>query len=231
MQILLIAATRFEIEPTIDYFMGMNNRSGSYEMAFLVTGIGLMSTTYSLLHQIHHFRPDYIIQGGIAGSFKSEELGRLMAIEADTPADMGVNEQGHFRSIFDLKLADPNGFPFTNGFLQNPFHHLLKLSGLEKVRAITVNEITTNKNRLEEYDQNFHPASESMEGAAFHYVCLLEKIPFLQIRAISNRIGERDKTKWNIKKAVFCLNEKLISLVTDLSKVDKSIIYETISRI
>jgi futalosine hydrolase len=231
MQILLIAATRFEIEPTLDYFRKMNNRSGIHEIAFLVTGIGLMSTTYSLLHQIHHLRPDCIIQSGIAGSFTTEEPGRLMAIAEDTPADMGVHEEGHFRSIFELKLADPNAFPFTNGFLRNPFHRLIKLSGLEQVRAITVNEITTSKNRLEDYNQNFQPASESMEGAAFHYVCLLENIPFLQIRAISNTIGERDKAKWNIKEALFCLNEKLIALVTDLKKVDKPILYETISRI
>jgi futalosine hydrolase len=231
MQILLIAATRFEIESTIDYFTGMNNRSGSHEIAFLVTGIGLMSTTYSLLNQIHHFRPDCIIQAGIAGSFATEEPGRLMAIEEDTPADMGVNEEGHFKSIFDLKLADPNAFPFTKGFLRNPFDRLLKLPGLQKARAISVNEITTSKNRQEEYNQKFQPACESMEGAAFHYVCLLEEMPFLQIRAISNRIGERDKTKWNIKQALFCLNEKLISLITDLSKVDKPILHETISRI
>ena len=51
------------------------------------------------------------------------------------------------------------------------------------------------------YENKFLPVIESMEGAALHYVCLMEKIPFLQIRSISNYIGERDKKKWNMKDA------------------------------
>jgi futalosine hydrolase len=35
-----------------------------------------------------------------------------------------------------------------------------------------------------------------MEGAALHYTCLMEKIPFMQLRSISNYIAERDKSKW-----------------------------------
>jgi futalosine hydrolase len=40
----------------------------------------------------------------------------------------------------------------------------------------------------------------------------VEKIPFIQIRSISNYIGERDKTKWNIKDAIIHLNKKLVEL-------------------
>jgi futalosine hydrolase len=31
-----------------------------------------------------------------------------------------------------------------------------------------------------------------MEGAALHFVCLQEDISFIQLRAISNFVGERD---------------------------------------
>jgi futalosine hydrolase len=61
-----------------------------------------------------------------------------------------------------------------------------------------------------------------MEGAAFHYVCLLEKIPFLQLRSISNLIGERDKTKWKMEKAIQNLNENLISLLNKLCQYDET---------
>ena len=110
--------------------------------------------------------------------------------------------------FFDLKLVDDNQPPFTNRFLINPYQKLLFLSGLEQVRAITVNEISTDSKRIEWYQQNLSPAVESMEGAALHYVCLQENIPFLQIRSISNAIGERDKTKWNLPEAISKLNEK-----------------------
>ena len=52
-----------------------------------------------------------------------------------------------------------------------------------------------------------------MEGAALHYVCLMEKIPFLQIRSISNYVGERNKRNWNMKEAIANLNKKLIEFV------------------
>jgi futalosine hydrolase len=55
-----------------------------------------------------------------------------------------------------------------------------------------------------------------MEGAALHYVCLMEKIPFLQIRSISNYIGERNKKNWNMKESIINLNKELIRLLEQL---------------
>jgi futalosine hydrolase len=55
-----------------------------------------------------------------------------------------------------------------------------------------------------------------MEGAAVHYVCVREKIPFVQIRSISNYIGDRNKKNWKIKEAVGTLNTELIRLVESL---------------
>src|SRR5258708_39886663 len=100
----------------------------------------------------------------------------------------------------------------------NPYKKLLTLTSLETVRGITVNEITTDPERIGWYRQNHAPVVESMEGGGLHYVGILEKIAFLQLRAISNDIGIRDKTKWDIKKAIVNLNGQLISLVEKLYK-------------
>jgi futalosine hydrolase len=48
-----------------------------------------------------------------------------------------------------------------------------------------------------------------MEGAALHYVCLKEKIPFLQVRAISNYITRRDRNAWRMAEAIASLNAQL----------------------
>jgi futalosine hydrolase len=53
-----------------------------------------------------------------------------------------------------------------------------------------------------------------MEGAALHYTALMEGVPFLQLRAISNYIGERDKSMWKMAEAVSRLNEELQKLLT-----------------
>jgi futalosine hydrolase len=80
-----------------------------------------------------------------------------------------------------------------------------------------VNEITTDPARIGWLQQNGSPVVESMEGGALHYVCLQEGLPFLQLRSVSNDVGIRDKTKWNIPLAIGELNKKLTGLLNELA--------------
>jgi futalosine hydrolase len=84
------------------------------------------------------------------------------------------------------------------------------------VNAITVNEISTSKKRIQSYQEAYQPALESMEGAAFHYVCLQENIAFMQLRSISNTVGVRNKKQWNLPLAIEELNKVLIRLLEAL---------------
>jgi futalosine hydrolase len=49
-----------------------------------------------------------------------------------------------------------------------------------------------------------------MEGAALHYVCLQTGVPFIQIRCISNYVGERDKSKWKFNEAFDSLTDVVL---------------------
>ena len=124
------------------------------------------------MRQIDRERPDLIIQAGIAGCFTGRPPGEVFAIRDETLADLGVWEDHQFKSLFDLGLADPNQTPFTAGRLVNPYPTLLTLTGLETVSAITVNEISTNPDRIDWYRTRTAAAIESMEGGALHYVGL-----------------------------------------------------------
>ena len=53
---------------------------------------------------------------------------------------------------------------------------------------------------------------ETMEGAAFFEACLRYGIPFAEIRAVSNRVGEEDRTRWEIPLALKNLQETLSCL-------------------
>jgi futalosine hydrolase len=55
-----------------------------------------------------------------------------------------------------------------------------------------------------------------MEGAAVFYVAQQEKIPALQIRAISNLVEKRNKDNWDIPLAIKNLNEWLILFSSSL---------------
>jgi futalosine hydrolase len=92
-------------------------------------------------------------------------------------------------------------------------NEMFKKVKIKKVKGISINEITTNKKRIIGYKELFAPTVESMEGAALHYVCLAEKIPFLQMRSCSNYVGVRNKKNWKIKESIANLNKELLDLL------------------
>jgi futalosine hydrolase len=180
MNILLIAATAKEIEPFFEYY---RNTKRPQNIDILITGIGLTATTYRLLKQVQLKRPALVIQAGVAGCFDRKiPLGAVVAVKKETIADQSVIELKKLKTLFDLQLIPHDQFPFRNGWLENDNMFLKKLK-LKKVNAISVNEITTSKQRVRFYEGSFRPAIESMEGAALHYTCLMEKIPFIQLRS------------------------------------------------
>jgi futalosine hydrolase len=158
-----------------------------------------------------------VIQAGVAGCFDRKiPLGTVVAVKNETIADQSVIELRKLKTLFDLQLIPHDQFPFKKGWLENDNKALKKLK-LKKVNAISVNEITTSKQRVRFYEASFQPAIESMEGAALHYTCLMEKIPFIQLRSISNYIAERDKTKWDMKRSIINLNKALVHLVETIN--------------
>ena len=215
MNCLVIAATPFEIAPLLDRYT--QPRSFQHDIDVLITGVGLMACTYSLQKQIQIKKPDLIIQAGIAGCFDNNmPLTRVVAISKDTIADQGVTEQQVPRTIFELGLAAADGFPYKKGWLVNPHRSLIKETGLSTAAAISINQVSTSAETINAYRKKFRPLVESMEGAALHYVALREKIPFLQLRSISNYIGERDKQKWKIKESIVRLNKELGRVLSTL---------------
>ena len=214
MNCLLAAATTKEISPFLHHY---RNSDKQQDIDILITGIGLTATPYALAKQINIKRPGIIVQAGIAGCFnKNLSLGSVVVVKQDTIADLGVVENKQLNTMFDLELIKLNQPPFKKGWLMNPHKDLLQLTTCKAVKAVSVNHITTSKQMTGFYETKFQPLIESMEGAALHYVCLMEKIPFLQIRGISNYTGERNKTKWNFKDSIANLNSELIHLFNKL---------------
>ena len=213
MKILLVAATELELG-----FLKLENNNAAVEIETLISGIGIASTTFSLTKELMQNKYDLAIQAGIAGSFTNDlSLGEVIFTGTDTFGDLGIEENGVFKSLFSSGFSNENDFPFTDGWLVNN-HELLKKGLLKTVTGITVNKITDDKKQVEIQRSFFTAQAESMEGAAFHYVCLQLKISFLQIRGISNVVGERDKSKWKMKEAISNLNKELVKIIQLISQ-------------
>lgn len=216
MHSLIVAATPIEIAPFMQGLQDKNMIKNIPDTDVLISGIGLTATTYALTKYLHIKRPDLIIQAGLGGCFDTDiPLGSVMAIKKETIADQSVIELKSLKTLFDLKLLPEEMPPYKKGWLPND-SEILKLFKGKKVTGISVNEITTDKKKVQLYIDAFNPVVESMEGAALHYVARMENIPFIQLRAMSNYIAERNKNKWNMKDAINNLNDELLKLIMKL---------------
>jgi futalosine hydrolase len=204
MNVLVVSATELEIKS----FIQENNRAD-----VLITGVGIPATVFNLTKQLFKKNYDLVIQAGIGGTFSADfEKGTAVIIEKDTFGDIGINENGNYKTLFDAGFINSDDFPFTGGWLVN-HHEYIPNSHLHSATGITVNKITDDTIQIKKLSEKFRPGIESMEGAALHYVCLQQKINFLQLRSVSNAVGERDKQKWKMKEAIANLNIELKKLI------------------
>jgi futalosine hydrolase len=215
--LLVAAATTKEIAPFLAWWKKEGLHSGSWNADLLITGIGLTASTYHFTRQLALKKYQLVIQAGVAGCFDLKiPLGTVLQVVRDTIADQSVVELNQLKTLFDLRLVPHRQFPYKNDWLVNPHRPWIKKAGLPVVNGISVNEISSDRRKIGFYREKFNPCTESMEGAALHYCCLMEGVPFLQLRSISNYIGERNKSKWNMGDSIAGLNESLIKLLLSL---------------
>lgn len=213
MNVLVIAATNRELTGLKE--ISFNRPSLVVHTA--VTGVGLLPSSYAIMQLIARLKPDLIIQVGIAGSFNPTlVLGTAVTVRQEILADMGVYETDGYHDIFELGLAEENVPPLELGAIVNHHDHLIESASLPAVSAVSVNEISTSAEKINMFAEKYKAEIESMEGAALHYVCALQNIPFIQIRGISNLVGERDKSKWKIPESMLAATNACINLINKI---------------
>lgn len=212
MAVLLCAATQIEIQPTMDW---LKRKDLKQEVEVLITGVGLLAATFAITKKAIFSKPHMLLQAGVAGCFdETIALGTTAVVLRETIGDMGVLQNNTFTSAFSMGLLKPNEQPWTAEKLENPYTELIKEAGLVLVDSVTVNEISTNEDRISYYKNGLGATTESMEGAALHYAGLMEGIPFLQLRSFSNYVGERNKENWQLTEAIKNVNIVLQELLT-----------------
>ncbi|HUZ59010.1 MAG TPA: futalosine hydrolase [Hanamia sp.] len=206
MNLLIVAATRFEIEPFL---------KEKTNIEILITRVGIPATIFHLTNKLVEKKFDLAIQAGIAGTFNNHfNIADTVLVKEDAFADLGIKEKGKFKTLFETGFQDKNDFPYTDGRLINN-HPYFEKNTLPAAKGITVNTVSDNHLQNQFNKEKFAAEIESMEGAAFHYVCLQQKINFLQLRSISNTVGERDKAKWKIKSAIENLSHELLKIIKE----------------
>ncbi|MBL7826451.1 MAG: futalosine hydrolase [Saprospiraceae bacterium] len=224
MKVAIVTATPFEIAPTIQWLEThfVSTEIGVFglkelEVNVVVTGVGMVATAWQLSRYLSANKPDLLINAGIAGALdRSLQIGEVVHITEDFFADLGAEDKdGRLLDVFELGLVEENQFPYIEKKLFNP--NATSANFLPAVKGITVNKAHGSAQSIE-FLKAEHPdaQTESMEGAAVFYGCLVSEIRFLQIRSISNYVEPRNREAWNIALAIQNLNSCLIEIIQSL---------------
>ena len=151
----------------------------------------------------------FAIQAGIGGSFsRNYPIGKVVNIKTEDLGDLGIETHKSFKTVSETGMGDETVIINTNS---HP-----ALAHLESVDAITVAMACGTQRTADIRREKFNAVIESMEGVTFFMLCNMFKIPYFEIRAISNYCGPHIEGEWDIPLAVNNLTTELVSIIKKL---------------
>ena len=212
---LLVSATETECAPILGKISGCTSitprlYTGTLQgqpVDILISGIGAVATTFRLTQTLMSRSYSHAVSMGIAGSFAANiPVEEVVQITEDCFADLGIDDNGTFLNLREAKLNNKDDC-FSEDFIINPSP---ASSIHRKVLGITMQTATGSRKRIDELVHKYQPDVETMENAAFFYVCRMMQIPFASFRAISNKVEPRNREKWFITEAIEKINHAII---------------------
>jgi len=170
----------------------------------LVAGVGSVVAAVNTARALATAEYSLVISAGIGGGFPGRaEVGSLVVANKIVVADLGAETLEGFRSVEEL------GFGFTQ--IQIDASLVDRVTGALLVAKIpvnigpvlTVSTVTGTATRGVELAARIPGATaEAMEGYGVGCAALDRGVPVLEIRAISNIVGSRERSTWRIKEAL-----------------------------
>lgn len=173
-------------EMTVNGCLIRQGMMGENEVAVMQTGIGKVNAAVGTVSLIDSFRPDLVVNTGIAGGTGSE-AGVLDVVIADSVGYHDVycgpgNARGQVQGL-------PERFPCLGGGLVN----LAAVAGMPNVRRglIASGDLFVSTPRELEAVLAVQPEALAvdMESGAIAQVCFMRGVPFLAIRVVSDTPG------------------------------------------
>jgi futalosine hydrolase len=221
--ILILTATAFEqdllrrelehsAQQTFGFVTWTRGFLSGHPVILLETGIGLVNTAHALGVALQQIRPELVIQTGIGGAYLAAfcAIGDLVLATEENYADLGIiTPEGWFPAdeigipVLKTDRDYYNTFPLDPGLVTDAKARLQ--SAKENVVTgpfVTVQQCSGRSDTGRVLSQRFKAICENMEGVAAAQICLQYGVPFLELRAISNQVEDRDKDAWNIPLAL-----------------------------
>ncbi len=203
-QVLIVTAVEAERDAVT------RGLGGDARFRVIAAGVGpaaaAAGTAVALLRGEGSFR--LVISAGIAGGFVGRvEVGSLAVASELVAADLGVRTAEGFRSVEELGFGTVK-LP-SEPVLAARLAVLLRESAARPVAlgpVLTVSTVTGTAEAAAEHASRVPGAvAEAMEGFGVAVAARELGVPVLELRAISNAVGPRDRAAWRIAEAMQAL--------------------------
>ncbi|MGF1573902.1 MAG: futalosine hydrolase [Sumerlaeia bacterium] len=190
----------------------------SFSKGCVVTGIGGLNSAVSLVQFLEHQTPTGVLNIGLAGASNSAslEISRLVLAEEEWFADLGVRTEDDDFGLEEIgfPLVKDQAKPWNRvGIDEANTTEFAKCLSVPKRPFITVNQCSGSLGVAQKRESKFPACVENMEGATLAAVCNRYGVPFVELRAISNLMGNRDKSAWDFKNSFQNLAHAVQALV------------------
>ncbi len=177
--------------------------------ALLAAGVGpalaAASTAVALTAAALEGRPyGLVVCAGIGGGFAPHApLGSLVVADAITAADLGAETAEGFLPVTELGFGTVTHHPPAS-----LAEAAAAASGARTGTVLTVSTVTGTAARADALRAR-HPRAlaEGMEGFGVAEAAAAQGVPVLEVRAVSNPVGPRDRAAWRIGDALNALTE------------------------
>ncbi|WP_445526785.1 futalosine hydrolase [Streptomyces cyslabdanicus] len=147
---------------------------------------------------------DLVVSAGIAGGFAPHApVGSLVVADEITAADLGAETGEGFLPVTELGFGTVTHRP--------PEALVRAIAAAASARTGTVLTVSTVTGTAARADalRARHPGAlaEAMEGFAVAEAAAAHRVPVLEVRAVSNPVGPRDRAAWRIGDALTALTE------------------------
>ncbi|MFF7185063.1 futalosine hydrolase [Streptomyces sp. NPDC008222] len=145
-----------------------------------------------------------VVSAGIAGGFAPDApLGALVVADDIVVADLGAETPDGFLPVTDLGFGTVSHRPPAS-----LVRELAAASGALTGTVLTVSTVTGSARRAAELRAR-HPyaLAEAMEGFGVAEAAAAHGTPVVEIRAVSNPVGPRDRAAWRVGDALAALTD------------------------
>ncbi|MFC5636273.1 futalosine hydrolase [Streptomyces bullii] len=145
-----------------------------------------------------------VVSAGIAGGFPPHApVGSLVVADEITAADLGAETADGFLPVTDLGFGTVTHRP-----PEALVRQAAAATGARTGAVLTGSTVTGTAARAAELRAR-HPGAlaEAMEGFGVAEAAAAHGVPVLEVRAVSNPVGPRDRAAWRIADALAALTE------------------------